>query len=330
MKKVFVLGGTGFLGYFTIKELERRGYKVSTISRHPMPTEDLLPGEVEHTVGDINNMSDDEIREMLEGVYGFVYAAGADERTLPEAPAIKFFYEANVLPTQRLARLAKQAGVKKFVILSSYFAHFAEEWTDIPLKQNAYPRSRLLQEELACLEGEGGMDVMSIRLPYIFGVMPGRMPLWSMFVNRVKDQKIVPVLGGGTAMVTAQQVAEATIGAMEYGEHGGKYAICGMNMKHSEFYQMVVDALGQEDSTVKVVPLDQMKPMMEQIDANNAKAGKEQGVLNSMMAEIQNRDAYLDPVETMSLLTYHDYDIRSSIRETLQKCVQEGAKADFQ
>lgn len=328
MKKIFVLGGTGFLGYFTVKELLRRGYNVSTVSRHSMPSEDLLPGEVEHRVGDINKMSDEEIRKMLEGVDGFVYAAGADERTLPEAPAMKFFYDANVLPTQRLARLAKQAGVKKFVILSSYFAHFAEEWTDIPLKQNAYPRSRLLQEELACLEGEGGMDVMSIRLPYIFGVMPGRMPLWSMFVNRVKDQKVVPVLGGGTAMVTAQQVAEATIGAMEYGEHGGKYAICGMNMKHSEFYQMVVNALGQEDSTVKVLPLDQMKPVMEQIDANNAEAGKEQGVHMSMMAEIQNRDAYLDPADTMTLLKYHEYDIRESIRETLRKCVQEEARAD--
>ena len=169
---------------------------------------------------------------------------------------------------------------------------------------------------------------MSIRLPYIFGVMPGRMPLWSMLVNRVKDQKVVPVLGGGTAMVTAQQVAEATIGAMEYGEHGGKYAICGMNMKHSEFYQMVVNALGQEDSTVKVVPLDQMKPVMEQIDGKNAKAGKEQGVLNSMMAEIQNRDAYLNPSETMPLLKYNEYDIRASIKETLRKCVQEGARAD--
>lgn len=322
MKNVFVLGGTGFLGYFTVKELLNRGYHVSTISRHSMPVDGLLPPEVKHNVGNINEMSDGDIMEMLKGIDGFVYAAGADERTLPEAPAVKFFYEANVLPTQRIARLAKQAGVKKFVLLNSYFAHFAEEWSDIPLKSNAYPRSRLLQEEIACMEGEGGMDVMSIRLPYIFGVMPGRMPLWTMFVERVRGQKIVPVLGGGTAMVTAQQVAEATIGALENGVHGGKYSICGMNMKHSEFHQMVVDALGQEESTVTVVPLEQMKPKMEQIDAKNADSGKEQGVHMSMMAEIQDRDAYLDPADTMPILKYNEYDIRASIEETLRKCVQ--------
>lgn len=29
-KKVFVLGGTGFLGYYTTKELLKRGYQVVT------------------------------------------------------------------------------------------------------------------------------------------------------------------------------------------------------------------------------------------------------------------------------------------------------------
>lgn len=322
MKKVFVLGGTGFLGYFTIKELLKRGYKVSTLSLPPMPTEDLLPNEVECRLGNINEMTDEEVLDLLKGVDGFVYAAGADERVVPDAPAVKFFYEANVLPTQRLARLAKQAGVKKFVLYGSYFAHFAEVWTDLPLKDNAYPRTRLLQEEVACMEGEGAMDVTTLRLPYIFGVMPGRMPLWTMFVDRVKDQKVIPVLGGGTAMVTAQQVAEATIGAMEYGVHGGKYAICGMNMKHSEFHQMVADALGQTDSTVTVMPLEQMKPAMEKLDAATAAAGKEHGIHMSVAVAAQDRDAYLDPEDTMPILKYNEDDIRASIVETLSKCVQ--------
>ena len=126
MKKIFILGGTGFLGYYTTKELLARGYGIKTMSLPPMPTEDLLPSEVECTLGDINELSDNEIKELLSDCYGFVYAAGADERIVPPAPALKFFYEANVLPTQRLARLAKEAGLKKFVVYGSYFAEFAE------------------------------------------------------------------------------------------------------------------------------------------------------------------------------------------------------------
>lgn len=323
MKEVFVLGGTGFLGYYTVKELLLRDYKVSTISLPPMPAEELLPKEVDCRLGDINQMSDEEVLELLKGKYAFVYAAGADERVVPDAPAMKFFYEANVLPTQRLARIARQAGVQKFVLFGSYFAHFTEVWTDLKLKEhNAYPRTRLLQEEVAYMEGEGGMDVMTLRLPYIFGMMPGRQPLWTMFVDRVKGQEIVPVLGGGTAMVTVQQVAEAAVGAIENGKHRTGYAIGGINMKHSEFHQIIADLLGQTDTKVVVMPLEQMKPAMEKIDAETLAHGKEHGIHIADTAETQNRDAYLDPQDTMPVLGYKEADVRAEMIETLKKCIE--------
>lgn len=323
MKDVFVLGGTGFLGYYTVKELLNRGYKVSTISLPPLPTEDLLPNEVDCQLGNINDMSDEDIFDLLKGKYAFVYAAGADERVVPETPAMKFFYEANVLPTQRLARIARQAGVKKFVLFGSYFAHFTELWTDLDLKaNNGYPRTRLLQEEVAYMEGEGSMDVMTLRLPYIFGVMPGRMPLWTMFVDRVRGKEVVPVLAGGTAMVTAQQVAEAAVGAIEHGQHRTGYAISGINMKFKEFHEVIAELLGQEQTKVVVAPLDQMKAAMAKIDADTLARGREHGIHLADTAEAQNRDAYIDPLDTMPILQYKQYDVRSEMIETLKKCIE--------
>ncbi len=323
MKEVFVLGGTGFLGYYTVKELLHRGYGVTTISLPPMPAEGLFPPEVDCKLGNMNDMSDEEILALLRGKYAFVYAAGADERVVPEAPAMKFFYEANVLPTQRLARLAKAAGVKKFVLFGSYFAHFTEVWTDLNLKEhNAYPRTRLLQEEVAYMEGEGGMDVMTLRLPYIFGLMPGRTPLWTMFVDRVKGQDVVPVLGGGTAMVTVQQVAEAAVGAIENGKHRTGYAIGGINMKHSEFHQIIADLLGQTETKVVVMPVEQMKPAMQKMDEEALAHGKEHGIHIGDTAETQARDAYTDPQDTMPVLGYKEYDVRAEMIETLKACIK--------
>ena len=323
MKNVFILGGTGLLGYHTTKELLKRGYNVSTVSLPPMPTEELLPAEVKCKLGNINDMTDEEVLELLEGIDMFVYAAGADERTTPEIPAKHFFYEANVLPTQRLVRLSREAGVKKFVVYTSYFAHFAEKWTDLDLaKGQAYPRTRLLQEEIAFLEGEGAMTVTALRLPYIFGTMPGRDPLWTMFLPYIKDRDVVPVLQGGTAMVTVQQVAEATIGCLEYGEHGVGYAISGINMKFQEFYQMMADLLGQKDTIIQVVPLEQLKPTFEKMDEANEAKGKEQGIHQAVMGEIQNRDAYIDPQDTMPILKYNEDDVRASIVETIKACIK--------
>lgn len=322
MIKVFILGGTGFLGYYTTNELIARGYKVSSLSLPPIPADDLFPDEVESKIGDINEYSDEEVLELLSGVHAFVYAAGADERAVPDAPATSFFYEANVRPTQRLARLARQAGVKKFILFGSYFSHFSELWPDLELAEhNAYPRTRLLQEEVAIMEGEGAMDVISLRLPYIFGTMPGRTPLWTMFFPQVIGKDFVPVPQGGTAMVTAQQVAEATIGAIENGVHRGKYAICDTNMKHSEFFQMIADALGQTNTKIQAMPLEALKPAMAQYNAQVLASGKEHGIHLDVAAELQSRDCYLDPNETMPALQYQKADVRAWIKDTLKACV---------
>lgn len=323
MSKVFVLGGTGFLGYHTIKELLSKGYEVKTMALPPLPTEDLLAKEVSCTLGDINALEDEEIIDILSDCEGFIYAAGADERTVPHKPAMKFFYEANVLPTQRLARLARLAGVKKFVLFGSYFAEFAERLPEYELRKQAYPNMRLLQEQVAFAEGEGGMTVTSLRLPYIFGTMPGRVPLWKVFLDQAKGQPVFPALEGGTAMVTVEQVAEAAVGAIEKGMHRTSYPISAKNMKFQEFYQMIVEALGQQQSTqVPVVPYEQMKAVYENLDEHATITGLEHGIHMVVSSKLQTEDLYVDPEETMLVLGIKNHDVLESIRETLCKCVE--------
>lgn len=323
MAKVFVLGGTGFLGYHTTKELLARGYQVKTMALPPLPADNLLPAEVEIKLGNINELSDEEVKTLLADCEGFVYAAGADERVVADKPALKFYYHANVLPTQRLARLASEAGVKKFVVFGSYFAEFAERLPQYGLKNQPYPNTRLLQEQIAFAEGEGSMAVMGLRLPYIFGTMPGRMPLWKMFTDQIKGQTVFPALKGGTAMVTVEQVAEAVVGALEKGEHRKTYAISALNMKYQKFYEMMVEALGQQDMTqVPVLPYEQLKANYEAIDEAAEKAGKEHGIHMVVSSKIQEEDLYLDPADTMSALEIKDHDVIASIKETLKKCVE--------
>lgn len=322
MSKIFVLGGTGFLGYYTTKELLSKGYEVKTVSLPPMPAEDLFPSNVEVKLGDINKMTDSEIKEMLSDCTGFVYAAGADERVVADKPAKKFYYEANVLPTQRLARLAKEAGVKSFVVFGSYMSEFAERMPELGLKDQPYPNMRLLQEQIAFAEGEGSMTVSSLRLPYIFGTMPGRMPLWKMFVDQIKGQPVYPALQGGTTMVTVEQVAEAAVGALENAHHRDTFAIGMLNMKYQKFYQMIADALGQKDTQIPVVPFEQMKPTYEGVDKQADEQGKEHGIHVVTTGLMQTKDLYVDPDDTKNILGIKDHDVIASIKETLKKCVE--------
>lgn len=323
MKNVFILGGTGLLGYHTTKLLLEEGYNISTIALPPMPAEDILPKQVECRLGNMNELSDEEILEMLEGMDVFIHAGGVDERVVPQAPATKYFYEENVLPTQRFARLARQAGIKKFVIYGSYFAYFAEKMPDLKLStEQAYPRTRLLQEEVAIMEGEESMDVTVLRLPYIFGTMPGRKPLWEMFLPQIVGKDVVKVLGGGTAMVTVKQVAQATLGAIKYGKHGEKYAISDTNMKHKEFFERIAKIIGQENTIIEIAPFEEKLAEYKLADEYATKQGKEHGIHIAVTAYLQNRDLYVDPEETMPILKYEKDDVEQAIVETIKACIE--------
>lgn len=322
MHDVLVLGGTGLLGYHTTLELLRRGYGVTTLS---LPVEDpsFLPEESVPLFGDLEEMTDEEVRDLLRGKHALFYAIGPDERILPAAPAASFFYRTNVLSTQRLARLAREAGVQKFVLYGSYTAEWGERWPELGYRtRNGYPRTRLAQEEIACLEGEGAMDVMTLRLPYIFGLVPGQRPLWQMFLDQVEAQSgTVPVLKGSTSSVTVRQVAQAAVGAMEHGVHGGRYPINGYDLAYAEFMRMCCQALDRDPDEVTVVPLKTMLPSLHDADQRAADSGHEHGIHVADSAAFQDRDAVSDPALS-EVLGIEPDDVPAAIRESLGWCVR--------
>lgn len=324
MKKVFILGGTGFLGFHSVKEFLKDGYEVVTMSLPPMPEDDLFPAGVDNRLGNINDLSDAEVIELLDGCDAFVYAIGADERWLPDAPAYKSFYEANVLPTQRIARLCAEAGVKNFVLYGSYFAEFAERLPEFKLKDTGYAGTRLLQEQVAFAEGEGKMTVTSLRLPYIFGTMPGRVPLWKMFTDLIKDQDVYPYPAGKTACVSAEQVAQATLGCVKYGVHRGTYPISDTSLSYHHFYDLMVEALGQTGKTKLVaIPYEDLLPQYIAADEHAASLGKEHGIKIELSQRMNQEDLSIDPQDTMPSLKYDKVeDMDALIRETLKVCVE--------
>ena len=326
--KVFVLGGTGFLGYHTIKELLHNDIKVKTLSLPPkkdtvIKEDNPLEGmdNVECLVGNINEMNDHEVVEMLSDCDGFIYAAGADERIQAEIPAKRFYYEANVLPTQRMVRLACQAGLKKFVVFGSYFAEMAERYPETGLKDSPYINTRLLQEQVAFAEGEGKMEVCGLRLPYIFGTMKERMPLWQMFVDRIRDNDVYPVFKGGTACVTATQVGEAAVGALLYGHHRETFAIGDINMTYEEFANIIKDELGT-NTQIPVITLEEGLPTYKELDRNLADQNRESGIHMEMIAYVQQKFCYLNWADTFPKLHVKREDIREELRKTIRYIIE--------
>jgi len=323
MSTVAIIGGTGLLGRATAEELLAHGYDVLSIA---LPPETAHPLEgVRYVYCNVAEASDDELLALLQGVDAVAYAAGVDERVAPQAPAAGFFYRANVLPTQRMARLSREAGVSSFVVFGSYFSEFAERWPEIGLREKAgYVRTRLLQEQVAFLEGDGAMTVTSLRLPWIFGTMPDTIPLWNMFVTMdaaVPEDAPIAVASGGTVMVTTGQVAKAARGAIERGEHGKTYALGGINMTYADFHRMIAEEAGMDPARVTPLPAEAFLPGMAAYDEAEAARGIEHGMHQADAARVQERFAYIDPEPVQAALGYGPEDVEAAIRESLKVCV---------
>ena len=109
---------------------------------------------------------------------------------------------------------------------------------------------------------------------------------------------------------------------MEKGKHRHTYAISALNMKFQDFFQMMVDALDQTETTqVPVVEYDQMKSVYEDIDRKAAEKGLEHGMHMVVSSKLQTEDLYLDPADTMSVLGIKEHDVIQSIKETLATCI---------
>lgn len=323
LNKIFVLGGAGFLGYNTIKEAVNRGYAVKTVDIVELPENLRFAPEanVEFIIQDFFNLADQDIINILSDCDGFVYAGGVDERIVPQKPARKFFYEKNVVPTERIARLAKEAGVKNFVLFGSYTAEFGEKSAELrahDYHKEAYVETRLLQEKVAMYAGEGSMNVSVLRLPYIFGTMEGKIPLWSMFEDMVRGQAFMPVTEGGAATITSSQVGQAAVSALENGEHRRTYAVATGYISYIDFYQKILEELGQTESTkLQVMSFEELEDAYREDERLTDSQGVEHGIRQVNMLRANSMDFRLPTEVAFQDLRIREEDTEAVLRETL-------------
>lgn len=96
-KRLFIVGGTGFLGYHTVMEFFQRGWQVTAFDLPPAQPKGLLPPGVNVVLSDLEKITDSEMIAMLRGYDLLIFAAGMDDRLTPSKPA----YPKSIIPTSR-------------------------------------------------------------------------------------------------------------------------------------------------------------------------------------------------------------------------------------
>lgn len=166
--------------------------------------------------------------------------------------------------------------------------------------------------------GEGSMNVSVLRLPYIFGTMEGKVPLWSMFVDMVRGQDFVPVTQGGAATVTASQVGQAAISALENGEHRRSYPVATGYISYLDFYNKILEELGQTETTnLQVMSFDELKDAYEEDERQTDAQGVEHGIRQVNMLRANSMEFRLPTDVAKNDLRIRDEDVDAVLKETL-------------
>ena len=322
-----MIGGTGLLGCEAAIQLIKHGHHVTSVALPPLPQGAPIPEEMELILGDINKNTDDEILEMLKGNDVFIFAAGVDERVEFPAPVEHYYYKFNIAPLERMLPLCKKAGVKKAVVLGSYFAYLSKLRPELHLEdRNKYFKSRLIQEKVCedmCKDGDFSCKVLE--LPYIFGTQPGRKPVWTILIEQTAMMDKLPFTmypKGGTAMLTCRQVGEVICGAAETDVPGYEALPIAMyNMRWNEFLSYVYDArgMGKDRKIVGVAPW-MMKLGMIGIAIDYKKRGIDSGMDPFNLPDIMDLNLYIDNTISKRLGATED-DIVAAITDSIKVSV---------
>jgi dihydroflavonol-4-reductase len=317
-KRVLIVGGTGFLGFHAASEFLKKGWKVTALGLPPAPPAHLFPEIVKIVLQDMEKTSSEELTELLRGYDALVFAAGMDDRVTPKKPAYPKLHHANVEVCQYVLESAQKAGVKRAVVLGSYYAHFDRLWPELRLaERHPYIRSRVEQEQAAL--GVNGITVSVLELPYIFGDSLGRRPLWYPLVKYIRATPLIFYMKGGSACITATTVGQAIVGAIESTRPGQYYPIGDENLTWVELLKRLAAADGRKRKVI-ALPTWIVRVVLNGLWLLHRINGREAGLDPRYFASIQTANTFIDPLPSKEALGYETGGLDEALKLTIAAC----------
>ncbi len=191
-EKVLITGGAGFLGINLVRHLHAKGYQIASLDIAPFDYPDMKD-KITEIRGDIRNAQ--QVQQAMQGIDMVVHTAAA----LP-LYSQKDIYTTDVVGTRTLLQAAKEAGVKRFVHISSTAVY------GIPDHHPLYEDDRLegvgpygqakIQAEMVCLEYRAKGMVVPILRPKSF-IGPERLGVFALLYDWALDGRNFPMIGSG-------------------------------------------------------------------------------------------------------------------------------------
>ena len=296
--KVFVTGGTGFVGREILAQLLRAGHTVRALVREGSTAKLDEPGKIDVHPGDITDAA--SLAGALEGCDAVIHLVGI----IREFPGRGITFEKmHVTATENILAACAEQGVRRFLHMSSNGTR--------ENGSTAYHRTKWQAEQMV---RESGLDWTIFRPSLIFGRGSEFVKMLTELIRRVP---VVPVIGDGQYRmqpVSVAQVAESFVRALEMPESIG--AIYHQGGGESFSYDAILDLTGRAMGREKVVkvhqPLFMIKPMIKMLQ------GFEQFPITEDQLKMLVEGNVCDPGEWAQAFVLEPISYAEGIRECLQ------------
>jgi nucleoside-diphosphate-sugar epimerase len=256
-KKIFITGGTGFIGQKLARKLADEGHQVVALIRSKGKAKDLQHDNISFVEGDLFNLGALEVG-MHESDEVYHLAAFASVWAKDDT-----FSRVNIDGTINILNAAKKKGVKKVLVTST--AGVIGPAIDGPVNEDT-PRqvdfftdyeSTKYESELKIKEYVAeGQHVVIVNPTRVYG--PGPLNVSNSVTKLIKQYtegkwKFIPGDGMSTGnYVFVDDVINGHVLAMEKGRAGERYLLGGEDATYHELFDTIADIGGQKYKLYKM------------------------------------------------------------------------------
>jgi len=301
-----VTGASGFIGSHLTRALAAKGDRVRVLQRRKSRPDRLAGAPVEFSFGDLSDRS--SLAAAIAGVDRVFHCAAL----VADWGRPRDFYETNVLGVANLLSVCREAGVKRFIHLSTTDVYgFPDRSVDetAPYRYRGWPYgdTKIDGEKMVWSEARGsGLPVTVIRPANVYGV--GSESFVGEIADLIRTRSMVRV-GRSPApagLCHVDNVVRCLIRAADSDDAVGEAfnVTDGNGMSWAEFANQLADALGEPRPSI-TLPKQAAYAlgwMFEQLRKSSNSSGRP--LLTRMAVEILGTDQSFDIAKARRHLDY--------------------------
>ncbi len=252
--RVMVTGGTGFIGYHTVKALLDAGIEVSLLVRSEEKlTKVYGEGVVQHfTCGDIADA--DSVNAAMQGCDAVIHVAALVSTQAADAQRV---YQVNLEGTRNVVGGAVEAGMERVIHVSSVTALYdpsariLNEDSPTSPKPTGYGRSKVACEKYVRALQERGAPVTIVYPASVMG--PDAPELTEPHIGlQTYLAQFVPLMSSGNQYVDARDIASAHLQILQGKAVSNRFVLGGHYIPWRELGPLLQQMTGQRIIKVPV------------------------------------------------------------------------------